>query len=232
MTGPRKETVGDTKALRVPDGSEVTGMAPVGSSNGNSCSQADFALSAPDLNPELHSNGEQVSWKWGLMDLPCKHSLFFWQHCEAQGTVAAFAALGLLFLPDPGCCRSTPWLHSCSCLTPCRSCLWVQWAVLKSVLGSKAWTLPGASFGSASLGEQLQWMAQGKESQSSSSHSKINSSQEILLLKNFRVASSWIPDSWEIQFLLFLCHWGRTGKNLSLHWGHSLNCHCFHVQCF
>lgn len=60
MTGPRKETVGDTKAPRVPDGSEVTGMVPVGSSNGNSCSQADFGLSAPDLNPELHSNGRRA----------------------------------------------------------------------------------------------------------------------------------------------------------------------------
>lgn len=61
MTGPRKETVGDPKALKVPDGPEVTGMVPLGSSNGNSSSQADFGLSAPDLNPELHSNGEQVS---------------------------------------------------------------------------------------------------------------------------------------------------------------------------
>lgn len=67
------------------------------------------------------------------------------------------------------------------------------------------------------LGSSCSELAQGKESQSSSSHSEINSSQEILLLKNFRGASSWIPDSWEIQFLLFLCHWGRTGKNLSLH---------------
>lgn len=201
--------------------------------------------------------GEQVRWKWGLMDLPCNNSLFFCQHCKAQGTVAA-CRLQFCWWTSPVAVRSG---SSCSSRSPSERChiccrnafpdcipdlgshhagpgCKFNGTVLKSVFVSKTQTLPVASFSSASLGEQLQLtgtqllLEEEKEYQSSSSHSKIKSSQEILLLENFRVASSWIPDSWKIRFLLFLCHWGRTGKNLSLCWGHSFNCHCFHVQYF
>lgn len=125
---------------------------------------------------------EQVSWKWGFMDSPCKSSFLLCPHCKAQGTVAAAvlrnfqSALGAL--PVPRVLGAALLLNSWSWLTPA----WVELSgtVLSSVLVSRTQTLPGASCSSASLGKQLHFtgtqllLAEGKESQSSFSHSEIN----------------------------------------------------------
>lgn len=129
-------------------GPEVTGMVPLGSSNGNSCSQADFALSASDLSPELHSKGRRAG---ELKMRPHGFTL----HPLSVFLAALWSSrhsgcLGYSGAPAPArswvlhiCCQSTPWWHSCSCLTP--------WApasgfseLCSSLALSKPWTLPAA----------------------------------------------------------------------------------------
>lgn len=152
---------------------------------------------APVLNPELHSNGrrtdelqmrprgftlqqfsplckQRLQFCWGSSPAACLQ----WGSCSPQSPECCTSAAGTFprCIPALGSHRAGPGSE-------------FSGNVLRSGFVSKAQTLPVAAFSSASLGKQL-LLEEGKEEQSSWSHAKIKSSQEILLLKNFRVASS------------------------------------------
>lgn len=170
------------------------------------------------------------------MDSPCKSSLFFCPHCKAQGTVAAAvlgnfqSALGALLVPSV--LGATLLLQE---LSPLRSWSWLTpaWgelsgAVLSSVLVSRTQTLPRASCSSASLGKQLHFtgtqllLAEGKESQSSFSHSEINCFSKT---SQQQAAGSLTPGKYN-----FCCSCVTGAGQGRIY--HFTLIHCFHIQYF